>query len=72
MNKIFSIGEPVWIPSSCMLYYPNTTCPNAYKLVEKPICAWFVEKTDDRWAKVMFENIYWSIEQKDLFPYPQE
>ena len=72
MNKIFGTGDPVWIPSCSTLYFPNTTCPNSYRITDSPICAWFVEKLDDKWAKVMFDNIYWSVEQKDVFPYPQE
>jgi hypothetical protein len=72
VNKLFKTGDPIWIPGACTLYHPDTRCPNKYRIFDKPICAWYVEKVDDKWAKVMYDNVYWSVEQNSLYPYPQE
>jgi hypothetical protein len=65
-------GDPVWIPSQTALYYPDVLCPKKYKINDKPICAWFIEAINDKWCKIMYENIYWSVEKYDVYPYPQE
>jgi hypothetical protein len=65
------IGDPIWIPSSSTLYYPSAKYCTKYKFIAAPICAWFVEQTDDKCSKVMYDNVYWSVESEDLYPYPQ-
>jgi hypothetical protein len=70
--KLINSGDPIWIPSDCVLYFPDTKCPKKYKTYNSPICAWYVEPIDDKWAKIMYENSYWSIDKNDIYPYPQE
>jgi len=72
MNSLFKTGDPLWIPAACTLYFPDMSYPRKYKVCDRPICAWFVEPIDTKWVKVMYENTFWSIENTNIFPYPQE
>lgn len=72
MMTTIKTGDPIWIPAGGILYFPDTAYPQKYKVFEKPICAWFVDKVNTQWAKIMYENTYWSVNNTDIFPYPQQ
>jgi hypothetical protein len=72
MTEMIKTGDPIWIPADCTLYFPDTKSPQKYKVSDSPICAWFIENIDEVWAKVMYENTYWSVSKISIYPYPQE
>lgn len=69
---MFKTGDPLWVPSACTLYYPDFTYPRKFIVCEKPICAWFIERIDDHWVKIMYDNTFWSIENANIYPYQEE
>jgi|APGre2960657373_1045057.scaffolds.fasta_scaffold01642_16 hypothetical protein len=72
MNCLIQTGDPIWIPADSTLYYPDIKYPQKFQVFKAPICAWFVENIDEVWAKVLYENTYWSISKNNIFPYSQE
>ncbi|NDB86375.1 MAG: hypothetical protein EB127_27310 [Alphaproteobacteria bacterium] len=70
--NLFRTGDPIWVPSGCVLYHPDMKYPDKYKISDKPVCAWYIESVNDKWAKVMYDNVFWSVEKNSIYPYPQE
>jgi hypothetical protein len=68
----YNSGDPIWIPSDCILYQPDAHNPRSYKLLEKPICAWYIEQADSNWSKIWYENSFWTIKTNAIYPYKEQ